>query len=92
MIGFNKVTKEEIRDLDPSDDNDLYYQLDKRLWEFHEELEEPSPVAVVHTLKIGLFGMMIKDREELRITATLANLKQHGVWISDTGHLVGIGG
>ena len=46
MIAENKYTGEVIRDLDPSDDNDLYYSLDKREWEFKDEFPK-TPVAYV---------------------------------------------
>ena len=50
MIAKNKYTGEVIRDLDPSDDNDLYYSLDKRKWEFKDEFPK-TPVAYVQVIE-----------------------------------------
>lgn len=37
MIAFNRVTRQVVKNLDPSDSSDAYYSLDKRQWEFIEE-------------------------------------------------------
>uniref|UniRef100_A0A6M3ISY1 Uncharacterized protein n=1 Tax=viral metagenome TaxID=1070528 RepID=A0A6M3ISY1_9ZZZZ len=46
MIGISRITGERIENLDPSNDSDLYYQLDTREWRFVEEFTNPV-IAIV---------------------------------------------
>lgn len=52
MIAKNIFTEEIIKDLDPSNENDLYYSLDKREWKFIEDFSKEAgfptkPIAVM---------------------------------------------
>jgi len=79
MIGTNKVTGEIMKDLDPSDKNNAYYTLDKRVWGFTEEL----PNANVCAIEIMRPGRFFNYRHLTRIHS-LNDLC--GVFISKSGH------
>jgi len=61
MIARNKFTGEVIKDLDPSDDDNQYYHLDKREWSFEEEFD-PGPLCIITTARTHDIGRFPEKR------------------------------
>jgi len=51
MIAYDKTTGEIKEGLDPSNDEDEYYRLDKRVWEFIEEFTERAWIILKGRIK-----------------------------------------
>ena len=81
MIGINKFTKEEIADLDPSDENDLYYQFDKRIFDFVEGHDRIIP-AMITIIALENWGWEFRD------IAIHEFSDLQGIFVSESGHLV----
>lgn len=83
MIGINKFSSEKIEDLDPSNESSLYYELDKREWEFVEEFSEEAGFLSTPLTVITVYGQY--DVFEMPIYS-LTDLM--GITISASGHFI----